>query len=551
MIEIKNLTKQYTNTEGRTTAIQDVSLSVNKWEIVCIVGPSGSWKSTLLKCLTGLDTDYQGSININRKSSEDYLEHSRIALVSQKYSNFPRLTVFENIAIGFHGRNMLPGEVTKATTKLLKRVGLFKARNQFTSKLSGGMQQRVAIARALAQQTEIIVFDEPFGALDVQTRSQMQEFLAKLWEDEKKTMIFVTHDIEEAIFLSNRIFVLGTSPGTIKETVEVNIPRPRRSEIRFQDTFIKLKKHISYTIRSESIIARLDSWIIDSEKDTLKMGLSIWAGNALLYYAKDSWLLSSESFDVEQIGFDDNKEKLKLWTTWKLDLINVSLDKAIELSATMPDLRIVDILNRSNWGHGIIASDDLTKIKDLKWKTIWLEKGTSAEFFLLYVLDRNWMSSKDVFIKDMKCWKIWSELIAGTIDSGVLREPWLDKAVELSHMQVLTSTKDYPVIYDVLIAKNNLCDQKMTELIRLSRLKKNVVAMLPKEEEEIISVVSSHIWIPERELMDYLNKIDFVEHDKAKVVKIMKEIEKVLIKENTITLMMDLEKVIIEITPES
>lgn len=534
MLEINKLTKQYHNQEKKSfTAIKDVSFNVKKGEIVCIVGPSGSGKSTILKCLTGIDREYQGSIKIKGKNSFNYLEQNRIALVSQKYSNFSWLTVYENIAIGYYGRGISQSEINKSTNQLLKRVGLFKVKNYYMNKLSGGMQQRVAIARAIAQQTDIIAFDEPFGALDVQTRSQMQEFLAKLWEEEQKTMILVTHDIDEAIYLANRIFVLGTTPGTIKEVVKVNIKRPRKSEIRFQKDFIKLKKYISYIIRSESIKASLEEGII-TDKNIFKMGLYIWPGNTPLYYAKDNGSFTDESLDVEQINFYNNKEEIDLWTQGKLDAINVTLDKAIELHSQMPELKIISVLNRSVGGDALIVQNNIKSVTELRGKTIGLEKGSVAKFFLSYILNKEGMSYKDVKIKDMNCGEIGAEIISGKIDGGILWEPWLDKTRELANINILKTTKNYPVLYDVLIVRDEILEQRKDELKKISKVWRQSVTKLKKQPDEVISVASSRIGIPERELAEFMEKIEFFDATPKNIFDIVKDIEQVLIKEKII-----------------
>jgi len=546
MLEIQKLTKHYYNSENKSfIAIKDISFDIKKGEIVCIVGPSGSGKSTILKCVTGLDKEFEGNIKINGLDNSKYLKSNRIALVSQQYSNFPWLNVFENIAIGFYGKNNTDNEVHTDTNKLLKRVGLYKVKEHFPNKLSGGMQQRIAIARAIAQQTELIAFDEPFGALDVQTRSQMQEFLARLWEEEQKTMILVTHDIDEAIYLADRIIVLGLNPGTVKEVVKVNIKRPRKSEIRFHDDFIKLKKFISYIIRSESIKASLEEGII-TDTDVFKMGLYIWSGNTLLYYAKDSGLFIDESLDVEQINFEDNKKKVELWEQGKLDAVNVTLDKAIELHSRMPDLRIVSVLNRSVGGDALVAQSNIKSVTELKGKTIGLEKGSVAEFFLSYILQKEKMTSKDVKIKDMQCSEIGAGIIAGNIDAGIIWEPWLEKALELSNINILKTTKDYPVLYDVLIVNDKLLKQKNNEIEKIKKAWNKSVTIWKKQKKEVISVASSHIGIPERELTESLKKIEFFDEIPSDFNLVVDEIQRVLTKDNIINDSYSTDKLIIK-----
>ncbi len=534
MLQVQKLTKQYYNRENKSfVAIKDISFDVKKGEIVCIVGPSGSGKSTLLKCITGLDKEFDGNIKINGVDNSKYLKNNRIALVSQQYSNFPWLNVFENIAIGFHGKNKSENEIHSETNKLLKRVGLYKVKEHFPNKLSGGMQQRIAIARAIAQQTDLIAFDEPFGALDVQTRSQMQEFLARLGEEEQKTMILVTHDIDEAIYLADRIIVLGLNPGTVKEVVEVNIKRPRKPEIRFQDDFIKLKKFISYIIRSESIKASLEEGIV-TDANVLKMGLYIWSGNTPLYYAKDSGMFVDESLDVEQINFEDNKKKVELWEQGKLDTINVTLDKAIELHSKISDLRIVKILNRSVGGDALVSQSHIQSVTELRGKTVGLEKGSVAEFFLSYILQKEKMTLDDIKIKDMQCSEIGAAIIAGNVEAGIIWEPWLEKALELSNINILKTTKDYPVLYDVLIVKNKLLQQKNKEIEKIKKVWNHSVVIWKKQEKEVINTASSHIGIPERELTESLKKIEFFDEMPKDIGLVVDEIQHVLIKDKII-----------------
>jgi len=534
MLKIHKLSKHYHNSEDKSfVAINDISFDIKKGEIICIVGPSGSGKSTILNCITGLDKKFEGNIQINELDSSKYLENNRIALVSQQYSSFPWLNVFENIAIGFYGKNKSKNEICAETNNLLKRVGLYKVKDYFPDKLSGGMQQRIAIARAIAQQTDLIAFDEPFGALDVQTRSQMQEFLARLWEEEQKTMILVTHDIDEAIYLADRIIVLGLNPGTIKEIINVKIKKPRKSEIRFQEDFIKLKKFISYIIRSESIKASLEEGII-TDTDVFKMGLYIWSGNTLLYYAKDSGMFIDESLDVEQINFEDNKKKVELWEQDKLNAVNVTLDKAIELHSRIPDLKIVNILNRSVGGDALIAQSNIKSVAELKGKTIGLEKGSVAEFFLSYILQKDGMTCRDIKIKDMKCSEIGAAIIAGNIEAGIIWEPWLEKALELSNINILKTTNDYPILYDVLIIKSKLLQQKTKEIEKIKKVWNKSVVIWKKQKKEIISIASSHIGIPERELTESLKKIEFFDKIPNNFNLVVDEIKEVLIKDKLI-----------------
>jgi len=529
MLEVSNLKKQYKDYGKHFVAIKDISFTVKKGEILCIVGLSGSGKSTILRCITGIEKNYGGTITIKRKKSFDYFKKDRIALVPQKYSNFPWLTVYENIAIGFYGKNYSEAKIEGLVKKLLKRVGLYKFKDSYMNKLSGGMQQRVAIARAIAQETDVIAFDEPFGALDVQTRAQMQEFLSKLWEEEQKTMILVTHDIDEAIYLADRIIILGTNPGTIKEVVDVKIKRPRKPEIRFHEDFVKVKKYINYTIRSESIKASLEEGG-SLYKDVIKLGLIIWSGNIPFYYAKDSEMYTDEQIEVEQISFDDNQKKIDYFIQGKLDIINVTLDKAIELQKKIPDLKILGILNQSVGGDALVAQKNITSVKGLRGKTVGLEKGSPGEFFLTYALHKEGMTYKDVKIRDMKCSEIGSSIISGNIDGGVLWEPWLDKVCKFSDINVLKTTKDYAVLYDVLIIRKKIFDKKKDDFLKVIKIWKKAVSKLKSQKGEVISTTSSHTGIPERELLEFTKKVMFLKSTPKCIFDIAKDIGHTLIK---------------------
>jgi len=241
MIEIKNLNKSF----GTLQVLKKFNLKIKKGETVALVGPSGCGKSTLLNCLTGLENDYDGEIIINGLPSNEYLKNKRIAVVLQKYSNFEWLTVTENIENAFLNSSKNQLEKIIVINLLIEKTGLKGFENSYMNELSGGMQQRVAVARALAQNSEILAFDEPFGALDIENRSSLQKIFKKQINENNLTAIFITHDIEEAILISDKIGILRKIPSFIIETFNTkNIIN------KFSKEFIEIQERIDKLLKS-------------------------------------------------------------------------------------------------------------------------------------------------------------------------------------------------------------------------------------------------------------------------------------------------------------
>lgn len=230
-LAIKNVSKEFKNRSRTVKAIEDVSFNVNKGEFVSIIGPSGCGKTTLLRLITGLERDYEGSIVLNGKRVEKPgLDRG---VVFQDHRLLPWLTIEENLTIGIKGDKKQFASLVK---NVLKKVDLEGFEKAYPSQLSGGMSQRASIARALLREPEILLLDEPLGALDALTRYSMQEELEKIWLNNKTTMIMITHDIEEAVYLSDRIVVLDTRPCSVKEIIDINLPHPRdRKSRRFEE----------------------------------------------------------------------------------------------------------------------------------------------------------------------------------------------------------------------------------------------------------------------------------------------------------------------------
>ncbi|MHA2937088.1 ABC transporter ATP-binding protein [Vibrio sp. RC27] len=242
-LHIDNITLKFpTPNGGSFTALKDVSMEVKKNEFAVIVGPSGCGKSSLLYLTAGLNDPTEGKIRVADKIVDG--PGADRGMVFQGYTLFPWLTVAENIEFGLKQKKMPAAQRKVIVEKYLTEVGLDSFADNYPNQLSGGMKQRVAIARSLANDPEILLMDEPFGALDSQTRMQMQQLLLQVWEHSKKTVVFVTHDIDEAIMLGDRVFVMDGKPGRIQKILDVNIPHPRTLDMVMDPEFISLKREI-------------------------------------------------------------------------------------------------------------------------------------------------------------------------------------------------------------------------------------------------------------------------------------------------------------------
>ena len=226
VLQVEHLSKSFDTAQGRTEALRDVSFTVHRREFVCIVGASGCGKSTLVRMLAGLDFPSQGRMLLDGQPVTGP-GHDR-GMVFQGYSLFPWLTVLRNVMFGPEMSGTGHDEAEARAHEWLALVGLQKFANAYPHQLSGGMRQRVAIARALANEPRILLMDEPFGALDAQTRAQMQMHLLDIWRNIDITVVFITHDLDEAIHLADRIIVLKPHPGEVQEVIEVPVPRPRQ-----------------------------------------------------------------------------------------------------------------------------------------------------------------------------------------------------------------------------------------------------------------------------------------------------------------------------------
>ena len=247
-ISFEQVNKIYTSKKNKVTALRDINLEILDNEFLCVVGPSGCGKSTLLRILGGLEDITSGSIVLN--DQELVGPGADRGMVFQGYSLFPWLTVEENIAFGLKISKKPKAQIQSIVDRYIEVIGLEKFRHSLPKELSGGMKQRVAIARTLANSPEILLMDEPFGALDPETKSNMQLLMREIWEVERPTILFITHDIEEAAFLGQRVVIMSAGPGEIKQSVPLYLPYKRKLTLKDEPTFIETKKKIDQIIHT-------------------------------------------------------------------------------------------------------------------------------------------------------------------------------------------------------------------------------------------------------------------------------------------------------------
>jgi NitT/TauT family transport system ATP-binding protein len=250
-LEAVDLHKVYRGRRGaEVVALEGISLEVYARELVTIVGASGCGKSTLLKVVAGLEEPSAGRLLLDGRPIEGPGRNR--GMVFQEYTLYPWLTVRKNVEFGLKGLSR--EQKARVAREFLEVVGLGTFENHYPGELSGGMQQRVAIARALAYKPSVLLMDEPFGALDAQTRGLMQDLLLRIWEEEALTIVFVTHDVDEAVYLSDRLYVLSARPGRVKEIVEIDLPRPREYNLQLTPEFLELKHHVRGLIHREALV---------------------------------------------------------------------------------------------------------------------------------------------------------------------------------------------------------------------------------------------------------------------------------------------------------
>ena len=260
ILEVKDLSKTFESAQGDVTALKNINFKTHRREFVCVIGASGCGKSTLIRILAGLESPSKGQVLLDGEPKSE--PGPDRGMVFQGYTLFPWLTIKKNVMFGLQMGGKSNANAESEAMQWVDLVGLNKFAEAYPHQLSGGMKQRVAIARALANQPRILLMDEPFGALDAQTRFKMQTNLIDIWRNIDITILFITHDLDEAIYLADRILVLKAHPGEVQELIEVPVPRPRSPEQFLSPEFLATKKRLEELIHPPTE---------DSEEDNLDM----------------------------------------------------------------------------------------------------------------------------------------------------------------------------------------------------------------------------------------------------------------------------------------
>ncbi|MEN8991597.1 ABC transporter ATP-binding protein [Avibacterium paragallinarum] len=249
ILEAKKLTQSFKHGKTERTILNQLDLKIHKREFICVIGPSGCGKSTFSRIVAGLDPYSSGELLVDGQAIEG--PSPERGMVFQGYTLFPWKTVKENVMFGPLMKGASNASAESSAREWIDIIGLEKYQDQYPHQLSGGMKQRVAIARALVNEPKILLMDEPFGALDPHTRQKMQKHLMDLWQNIDITIIFVTHDMDEAILLADRIVALKANPGEIKEIIEVDLPRPRNPELMLSTEFKQLRERVDFLVHAQ------------------------------------------------------------------------------------------------------------------------------------------------------------------------------------------------------------------------------------------------------------------------------------------------------------
>jgi ABC-type nitrate/sulfonate/bicarbonate transport system ATPase subunit len=260
-IELQGIRKTFRLSEDRNAktvlALDGIDLTIRRGEFLTIIGPSGCGKTTLLRIMASLEQPDEGAVVVE---GEPVTEPGiRRAMVFQTFGLFPWKTVIDNVMFPLVVRKIPKDEARDTAIRHIRQVGLEKFVDAYPHQLSGGMQQRVGLARALATGADILLMDEPFGAIDAQTRELMQEELMRIWQEERKTVVFITHDLDEAVLLADRVLLMSRGPGRVRETIPVELPRPRfEYDVRGHETFAKVRGHLWHELRNDLIEQRTE-----------------------------------------------------------------------------------------------------------------------------------------------------------------------------------------------------------------------------------------------------------------------------------------------------
>jgi len=458
ILKINKLSKVFVSNNKRISAIENINLDVYQGEFLVILGPSGCGKTTLLRIIAGLlePTEGRVMIHVNKGKYQEINEPGKErGMVFQQYTSFPWINVFKNVEFGLKQLESDQAKRYDIVRKHIELVGLKGFERSYPNELSGGMKQRVALARTLATDPEILLLDEPFGALDAETRSVLQRELLNIWSKNRKTVIFVTHDIEEAVFLADRIVILSYLPGTVVSPIEeIKIRRPRTSETKLSEEFLKYKRRIS---------KRLDELGIT-------LAISEWMGHAATYVAKDFGLLGNNI----RLKFGSSSTERKEGLEWgEFDCSTLTINALMEAAGKFSqkgDIKIVwsvlkSLGNREKSGgvgtDVLVVRNEMKEVNELLKYRVTYIPGSLEHFLLAYIFLRYFdvdISNYDGFvppIDDRRNVYLYM-LNENLTDAVILCETNVSRALRSGKFKILPVDIDQQVIHCVLLARQKV-----------------------------------------------------------------------------------------------
>jgi NitT/TauT family transport system ATP-binding protein len=444
ILRLNNVSKSFRTVDGGTIhALENISFNVKKGEFIVILGPSGCGKSTLLRIIGGLEKATHGEIHFKNQRIEG--PGKERGIVFQSYTSFPWLNVFDNIAFGLKHNGRPKEEIKKEVNYYISLVGLAGKEKVIPKELSGGMKQRVAIARTLAAKPEILLMDEPLGALDAQTRSDMQSLINYIYDNTNTTIIFVTHDVEEAIFLGRRILVMTKSPGIIKTDEEITHDLPRNKQLKYKQNFISKKEYYTNLIGPKSFT----------------VGMSEWAGFAPFRNIASS--LEKDENVYFNIGLSEQLKKTGL-IAQTLDSSASSLNSLIEILHRNVGKIIFSLIGSKNLGTDVlVVSRGIKHVEDFIDKKYTYIKKSLEHTMLALIFDRYNVPLKEEFgIEKSKATRdtYVEKLLKGEVSGAILCEPNISRVLKEGKFKILDYEFDQELLHAVLFVGNNALKEK-------------------------------------------------------------------------------------------
>eukprot|EP00903_Cladosiphon_okamuranus_P003573 g3571.t1 len=496
-LEISNITKVYSGRHGTTEALRPTSFSVHPGDFVSLVGPSGCGKSTTLYMVAGLEPTSGGIITLNGNRITGPGRDR--GMVFQGYSLMPWLTVEQNVKFSQQLKaNIDYGESFAEVLshqayadQLIDIVGLGDFRNSLPRELSGGMKQRVAIARALANKPEILLMDEPFGALDAQTREEMQELMLLLSVHERTTVLFVTHDVEEALYLSSRVLVYSARPGCIIEELELPFERDRAA-------------------LALALVNPLQA------AEPYRVGYNNWIGFISFFLAQENGAFEKAGLEVEGKSFSAPGEGLIPLLSGSLDAHLTTLDSVVLKAANAPGkISVVGLVDTSSGADALVAKKSIGSLADLKGARIGVTVGECNDILLGKALAEAGLDRGDVKITNLDPDAAGAALKAGSVDAAVTWEPWISQLSGDSGANVLFSTRDTPnLLLDCVAVPAN--DKRAEETKKFIAVLDETTKFVKAHPEEAAKLVSKAMEVPADEIVDMLTKLKLYDGAEAK-----------------------------------